>query len=210
MNNEIIDNVKEKFDTLKEEGSKKMQQVSSKYPKIRQDDAALVIIDIQERLAPAMEFAEESIKNTNVLIEMANTYNMPVVVTEQYPSGLGHTLEEISKNFNENVKIIDKISYSAYEHIKDYLEETGKKQIIMTGMETHVCVYQTARDLNYNGYDVYIAKDAVDSRFKVNFENGLEIMRDMGINISNTETILFDVMEMAGTEEFKKLSKLIK
>lgn len=210
MSNEMMSNIKEKFDDIKDEGNKKIHRMSTKYPKIGQDDTALIIIDVQERLAPAMEFADESIKNINVLIEMAKTYDMPIIATEQYPAGLGHTLKELSNNFNDEARVFEKINYSAYEDIKDYLEETGKSKIVMTGMETHVCVYQTARDLKYNGYDVYIAKDAVDSRFKVNFENALELMRDMGIHISNTETILFDAMEKAGTLEFKKLSKLIK
>lgn len=210
MKKDMMNNFKEKFDSIKDEGSKKIHKISTKYPKIEKDDTVLLIIDVQERLAPAMQFKEQSIKNINILIEMAKTYDMPIIATEQYPAGLGNTLEEISENFDEDVTIVEKISYSAYEDIKKHLESIGRSNIIIMGMETHVCVYQTARDLKYNGYDVFVPRDGVNSRYKVNFKNGLNIMRDMGINITNTETVLFDIMEKAGTPEFKKLSKLIK
>lgn len=210
MNKDMMNNLKEKLDNMKDEGSKKIHKISTKYPKIEKDDTVLLIIDVQEKLAPAMQFKEQSIKNINILIEMAKTYDMPIIATEQYPAGLGNTLEEISENFDEDVTIVEKINYSAYEDIKKYLEDIGRSNIIIVGMETHVCVYQTARDLRYNGYDVFVPRDGVNSRYTVNFKNGLNIMGDMGINITNTETVLFDIMEKAGTPEFKKLSKLIK
>lgn len=210
MSKDIMNNFKEKFDSIKDESSKKIHKISTKYPKIDKDDVVLLIVDVQDRLAPAMQFKEESVKNINTLIEMAKTYDMPIIATEQYPAGLGNTIEAISSNFGEDVTIVEKINYSAYGDIEKYLDEMDRDTIIIAGMETHVCVYQTARDLKYNGYDVFVSRDAVNSRYRVNFKNGLNIMRDMGINITNTETVLFDIMEKAGTPEFKKLSKLIK
>lgn len=177
---------------------------------LHREDALLLIIDIQEKLAPVIKDKEVVIKNTNILIETAKILDIPVVVTEQYPKGLGPTVEEIRENL-ENAQVFEKLLFSACtDEVMETIEAHGKKKIIITGMETHVCVFQTTRDLLNAGYEVFLVADGVSSRTEGNYRNGLELMRDMGAVITNTETVLFDLMKKAGTPEFKILSKLIK
>lgn len=177
---------------------------------LNREDTLLLIIDIQERLAPAVRKEREVIENNRILIETANTFNMPVVVTEQYPKGLGATVEEIKEKL-QDARIFEKVSFTACTgEVMEAIEGYGRKKIIITGMETHVCVLQTARDLLDRGYQVFLVVDGVSSRTKENYKNSLELMRDMGALISNTETIVFDLLKKAGTAEFKALSKLIK
>ncbi|TAH63993.1 MAG: hydrolase [Gottschalkiaceae bacterium] len=177
---------------------------------LRQEEAILMIIDIQERLVPAMKYGKKTIDNTNILIATAKKLDIPIIATEQYPKGLGKTVTEISENINGDY-IYEKISFSGYtEEVKTALNQIERKKVIITGMETHVCVYQTVRDLLDNGYEVFIAEDAVCSRTKENYLNGLSIMDKMGAVIVNTETVLFDLLKEAGTPVFRELSKLIK
>ncbi|MBU5311686.1 hydrolase [Tissierella carlieri] len=177
---------------------------------LNRDNTALLIIDIQEKLASIMKYKEQVIDNTKILITAAKEMNVPIIVTEQYPKGIGPTVAEI-KEAVDNMEAFEKTNFSAYiGKIKETLDATGRKKVIITGMETHICVFQTARDLIENGYEVFIARDAVCSRTKENFLNGLELMKDVGAVISNTEAIVFDLLKIAGTPEFKVLSKLIK
>ncbi len=174
------------------------------------EESLLLIIDIQERLVPAMKYGEQVIKNTNVLISTAKEMDMPIIVTEQYPRGLGQTVSEINDRL-ENVLKFEKTLFTACtEQVVDALKATGRKKIIITGMEAHVCVFQTARDLIGLGYEVFIVSDGVSSRHKENYRNGLELMKNMGAVVTNTETVFFDLMKEASIPEFKVLSKLIK
>lgn len=174
------------------------------------EDTILVIIDIQERLVPVMSEKDSVIKNTNILISTANTMDIPVLLTQQYTKGLGETVAELNENL-EQVERIEKNTFTAcIDNTMDFLKNSNRKTIIISGMEAHVCVFQTVRDLLNHGYKVFVAADAVCSRTKENYDNGIEIMRDMGAVISNTETILFDLLKKSGTDEFRKLSKLIK
>lgn len=177
---------------------------------LHREDALLLIIDIQERLAPAVRNKKEVIKNTNILVETSKTLNLPIVVTEQYPKGLGPTVEEIKENLGD-AQIFDKILFNACtDDVMKAIETYSKRKIIITGMETHICVFQTTRDLLNEGYQVFLVADGVSSRTEDNYKNGLELMKEMGAIITNTETVLFDLIKKAGTPEFKALSKLIK
>ena len=177
---------------------------------LNREDAVLFVIDIQERLVPVMKYKDQVIHNTRILLQGAKEMNIPVVVTEQYPKGLGKTVNEISE-FLEEERVFPKNSFTAYiDEVKEVLEVTDRKKIIIVGMETHVCVYQTTRELIDAGYTVYIVKDAVASRTKENFLNGLDLMKSMGAIITNTETVVFDLLKVSGTPEFKTMSKLIK
>ncbi|NLJ99296.1 MAG: hydrolase [Tissierellia bacterium] len=174
------------------------------------EESLLLIIDIQERLAPAMKYEDKVIKNTNVLVSTANEMDIPIVVTEQYPKGLGPTVPEINDELNDAQRF-EKILFSACtDQVIKALNKEQRKKIIVVGMETHVCVFQTVRDLLELGYEVFVVCDGVSSRFEENHRNGLDLMKDMGAVISNTETILFDLLKKAGTPEFKVLSRLIK
>ncbi len=173
-------------------------------------DSVLFIIDIQERLAKVMKYKEQVVENTNILISASKQLGFPIIYTEQYPKGLGSTVPELSDNLKE-AKKFEKIEFTAYtDEIKSILEKIGRKKIIITGMETHICVFQTARDLIADNYEVFLVKDAVCSRTEENHQSGLDLMENMGAIITNTETVIFDLLKKAGTLEFKALSKLIK
>lgn len=177
---------------------------------LEQKDTLLLIIDIQDKLLAVMKYKDKVVKNTNVLVEMSKTLEIPIVVTEQYPKGLGPTIKEIKEQIGDS-PVFEKNYFSAYiDEVKNELKKQGKKKIIVTGMETHVCVYQTVRDLLLEGYDVFVSKDAVASRTKENYLNGLELIQNMGAVVTNTETIAFDLLKKSGTPEFKEISKLIK
>lgn len=177
---------------------------------LNRENTILLVIDIQDRLVPVMEYKDQVIQNTKVLLEGARQMNIPVIVTEQYPKGLGNTVEDINKDLGD-AQVFSKNSFTAYiDEVKSALKDIGRKKIIIVGMETHICVYQTTRDLISDGYDVHIVRDAMASRTKENFLSGLDLMENMGAVISNTETIVFDLLKKAGTPEFKIMSKLIK
>ncbi len=178
---------------------------------ISKDDAAIVIIDIQERLAAVMKVKDNVIQNCLHIIELAKTYDIPIVLTEQYPKGLGQTVEEIQKAMPE-YKPIEKMTFSCCEELSflNEIKKLNRRTIILTGMETHVCVLQTCISLLKNGYNVHVVKDAVSSRTKENWKTGLEFMRDAGAVITCTEIVLFQVLKIAGTEEFKAISRRIK
>lgn len=177
---------------------------------LNHEDAVLMVIDIQEKLVPTMKYGHDVIKNTNILIETAETFAMPIIVTEQYTKGLGKTVEKVHL-IEEKVKVFEKMSFCGVTpEVEEYLKSTNRKRVIITGMETHICVYQTVRDLLEKGYYVFVARDGVCSRTKVNYLSGLALLTEMGAVVSNTETLMFDLLKMSGTLEFKKLSKLIK
>lgn len=180
----------------------------SKYT-LNQEDVILVIIDLQERLMPAMSDREKVYKNTRILLETAQQLQIPVIVSEQYPKGLGATVPEI-KEVLADYKYMEKTSFSACEGLKELLSDSDRKTLIIVGSETHVCVYQTVRDMIQEGYHVHLVKDAVCSRFAINHDNGLELMRDTGAVITNTETVIFDLFKVAGSPAFKAVSAMIK
>ncbi len=175
------------------------------------DESILIIIDIQERLVNAMRVKDSVIGNCLHLIELAKMIAMPVLVTEQYPKGLGRTIEAIKKAVPD-YQPIEKVSFSCCgeQGFVNKLRALKRKTIIMTGMETHVCVLQTCVHLLNEGFNVHIVKDAVCSRTKENWNTGVEYMRNAGAVISCTETVLFQLLKVAGTEEFKAISKRIK
>lgn len=178
---------------------------------LERDDAVLLIIDIQDKLAPAVTDSARVIGQSAALLQGAVLMNLPVMVTEQYPRGLGGTIELIRQHLPTDAVISEKISFDACtEKIRQSLITSGRNQVIIAGMETHVCVYQTVRSLINEGYEVFLAADAVSSRRQDNRENAIESMRQMGSIISNTETLLFDLLKEAGTPLFKQVSALIK
>src|SRR5690554_1313431 len=177
---------------------------------LNREDAVLLEIDIQERLVPVMEYRDQVIKNTQILISAAKEMGFPVLATEQYPQGLGRTVPELLEMIDEE-NIFAKNSFTAYtDEVKGALQDLGRKKVLIAGMETHVCVFQTVRDLIKDGYKVFAVKDAVASRTKGNYQNGLDLMQAMGAVVTNTETAVFDLLKVSGTPEFKVMSKLIK
>jgi nicotinamidase-related amidase len=171
--------------------------------------AALLVVDIQDRLAPAMPapVLDHVIRNTSILVEAAKRLGLPVVVSQQYPKGLGQTIEPLAKLLPDGAHRFDKVDFSAASHIPLL---AGRDQWIVTGMETHICVYQTARGLVDRGWQPHVAIDACCSRTKLNWEIGRELMTRAGAVVSSTETVVFDLLGCAGTEDFKALSRAIK
>ncbi|VFU12708.1 Isochorismatase [anaerobic digester metagenome] len=176
---------------------------------LNQQETLLMVIDIQERLIPPMKYGKQVIKKTNILITIAEDLGIPVIVTEQYPEGLGKTVPEVSTG--PGAVTFAKTTFSACTaEVTSELNRLGRKKIIITGMETHVCVFQTVRDLLALGYQVFVVGDAVCSRTKENYRNALSLMSLMGAVVTNTETVFFDLMKKAATPQFRKLSQLIK
>ncbi len=181
----------------------------SKY-RLKRDDTVLMIIDLQEKLLAAMSDREKVCRNTRLLLSLTHHYALPVMLTEQYPRGLGPTVNEIKEMLPEHHRL-EKVQFSAFTpEMMVLLQQMGRRTILMTGTETHVCVYQTTRDLLENGFDVHLVRDAVCSRFHENHENGLALMHDLGAVITNTETVLFDLLVDSSNPEFRSISSLIK
>jgi nicotinamidase-related amidase len=178
---------------------------------INADDTALLLIDIQDKLAAAMRHREQVVNNCLHLIELARLQQIPILVTEQYPRGLGTTLPEIKAALPVYAPF-EKLSFNCCQEA-GFLEKVallGRKKLLLTGMETHICVLQTSLGLMQAGYDVQVIQDAVCSRTKNNFSTGLAVMNRAGAVITGTETVLFQLLQKAGTEAFKVISKRIK
>lgn len=178
---------------------------------LNRNKSALLIIDIQKKILSVMPNKDRLIENAVKLIQGAKRLNIPVFFTEQYPKGLGPTNALIKKGL-EPTEAIQKMSFSCsgagdlFEDLKSF----GIKQLIVSGIESHVCVQQTVLDLIANGFQVDVAADAVDSRNKIDYDIALHRMRSNGAEITTTESILFELLQICGTEEFKSISKLIK
>lgn len=183
---------------------------------LQRSRAALFVVDIQERLIPAMpeQVARQVIRNTAVLIETASKLGLPVVVSQQYPKGLGATVKPIEDALAaaKQVHRFDKTEFSAGNTADFAALAPGlrRDQWIITGMEAHVCIYQTARDLVARGYQVHVVADAISSRTEDNWQIGCNLIERAGGIITSTEVVVFDLLGRAGTEEFKVLSRLIK
>ncbi|MBA2544603.1 MAG: isochorismatase family protein [Deltaproteobacteria bacterium] len=177
----------------------------------------LFVVDIQERLIPAMpeSVVAAVIRNTQVLIETAARLGLPVIVSQQYPKGLGQTVGAIEHTLAGAKPILhrfDKTEFSgaATPELAALAPTLGRDQWIVTGMEAHVCVYQTARDLVARGYQVHVPSDAICSRTKTNWLTGRDLIARAGAIPTSTEVCVFDLLARAGTDDFKALSKLIK
>ena len=172
--------------------------------------AALLVVDIQDRLAPAMPTIDQVIKNSTILIQAARTLGLPIVVSQQYPKGLGATMPQIEEALAgaKDLHRFDKLEFSA--EASPAFPTLARDQWIVCGMETHVCVYQTLRGLVARGYQAHVPADAVSSRTKANWKIGLSLAERAGAIVTSTEVCVFDLLGRAGSDEFKLLSKAIK
>ncbi len=171
----------------------------------------LVIIDMQTRLLSAMpqEAMTAVIKNCSILAQAATMLEVPILLTEQYPQGLGNTAPELLA-FLPNIKPVEKLSFSCMSEPKFSRQLTrDHSQVIIAGMEAHICVLQTALDLQ-NSKQVFVAEDAIISRNPANKANAIARMREAGCIISNTESIVFEWLGKADGDAFKAISKLIR
>lgn len=178
---------------------------------ISKNDSLLVVVDIQKKLAPQIFEGDMATVQNRKLLNVARALGVPFLITEQYPKGLGETVDELAE-FVIPENRIEKMTFSSWreETFQQALNRHVKKQIILTGMETHVCVLQTALDLIANDFDVYLVSDAVGSRTNENKIAGIERMRHQGVCVVTTEMVLFEWLERAGTEDFKQVLPFIK
>lgn len=178
--------------------------------------AALLVIDIQDRLLPAMpeDAVAAVMRNSAILIQAADQLGLPIVVSQQYPRGLGPTARPIEDALAaaKGVHRFDKLEFSAAcaPAFAALAPRLARDQWIVCGMEAHVCVYQTARDLVARGWDVHVCADAVGSRAPANRELGIGLMARAGAIVTATETCVFDLLGRAGSDEFRALSRVIK
>lgn len=176
------------------------------------EDTLLMVVDIQEKLLNAV-FNKSSLgKNASILLGAAKSLEIPVIVTEQYPKGLGNTVEALRKGFSDSVKIFEKVSFSAIdtEGVLEAIKSSNRKQILIFGIETHICVSQTASKLAELGYEVHLVKDASGSRSIDEHTSGIERMRENGVHVLTTEIALFEWLKSAKHPEFKEVQALIK
>lgn len=175
------------------------------------EDTVFVLVDVQGKLARIMHESESFIGNLEKLIQGLRILDIPILWVEQYPKGLGATVEDLTQHL-DGLEPIEKMTFSATKEEKfmTALKETGRKKVLVGGLETHICVYQTCAELKELGYEVEIVADAVSSRTSQSKEIGLEKMKSKGIAWTSVEMALFELMEVAGGEQFKQVSNLIK
>jgi nicotinamidase-related amidase len=171
----------------------------------------LLIIDIQEKILAVMQNPEMVTANTIKLIKGFKVLGLPIFFTEQYPKGLGHTVQQIADELR-GISPIQKMSFSCFgaENLLRDINEKHISQIVVAGIESHVCVQQTVLDLLANDLQVNIAADAVSSRKGIDYKTALERMCSNGAEITTAEAILFELLIVCGTEEFKAVSKIVK
>ena len=175
------------------------------------DKTALLIIDIQERIIKVINENETVVENTIKLITGFKVLGVPIYYTEQYPKGLGPTVESI-QNELDNTEAIQKLTFSCFGagNLFEELKSKNITQVVVCGIESHVCVQQTVLDLLANGFQVNLAADAVSSRRVKDYEIALTRMRQHGVEVTTTEAILFELLNVCGTDVFKQISKIVK
>src|SRR6185312_430837 len=179
---------------------------------LRVEDCILAVIDIQERLLPPIWEKERLVRNSEMLIRLANIVNIPVTVSTQYAKGLGPIVSEIA-SLVQNSTVTDKLEFGCFGN-GDFCSSigrlAGRSTLLLCGMETHICVMQTALGALNQGMNVHVAADAVSSRTELNWKLGLNRMQAAGAVISSTEMMLYELMGKSGTATFKEMLKWIK
>jgi len=178
---------------------------------LEMENVILLIVDIQGNLAHLMDGKEFLFKNVQKLIKGIQALGIPILWVEQNPQGLGPTISEIADILSD-IQPISKMSFSSCRNDRfvQALNALNRKQILIAGIEAHVCVYQTAVDLVDLGYEVQVVTDAVSSRNVGNKEIGLQRMRDFGVSLTSVETALFELLKVAEGEKFREILKIVK
>jgi len=176
-------------------------------------DSVLLLVDFQERLMKAMpeEPRERMLRNATILIQAAGRLGVPVLLSEQYPKGLGPTVQPIL-DLLPGAEPIEKMVFScaAVDRFRAVVQGLGRRTFVLAGIENHVCVLQTALDLAAEGHRVFTARDATCSRTRENWEAGNEVMAVGGVTVSSTEIVVFQWLRTADAEEFREISKLVR
>lgn len=175
------------------------------------ENSLVLIIDIQDRLVAALN-KDIIVENATKVASAAKSLDIPVILTEQYPKGLGHTVAQLQEALPENSEVVEKTYFNALleEGMLDKIKSYGKKQIVMMGIEAHICVLQTASALVEAGFEVFVIKDACASRAKYEFKQGIEAMQENGVKTSCVEIALFEWLKGAKNPKFKEVQALIK
>ncbi|RUO33712.1 hydrolase [Aliidiomarina soli] len=175
---------------------------------INRHSSFLLLIDIQQRLAPAIADSQAIIERNSWLLQVAAELDVPAIVTEQYPQGLGHTVSELTE-LVKAAEVMEKTHFSAFaeDDIATCLKALKRPQVILTGTETHVCVLQTALDMQAAGFQIFVVADAVGSRNSTNKELALQRMRDAGCVVVSSEMVAFEWLQQSATDEFRHISK---
>jgi len=173
---------------------------------------ALVVIDIQEKLLPPIYEKDRLVRNSQLLIRLAKILSLPMLFSTQYAKGLGQTIPEIA-SLAPDVEPTDKLEFGCFangEFCSTFATAKGRDTLLLCGMETHICVMQTALGALNQGHTVHVAADAVSSRTKLNWELGLQRMRDAGAVISSTEMMIYELLGKSGSPAFKEMLKHLK
>jgi nicotinamidase-related amidase len=182
--------------------------------RLDRNNTVLVVIDVQEKLMPVIDRAKDVVRNVDRLVRGCHVLRVPAILTEQYVRGLGGTVATVRKAFEETTgyRPIEKTCFSAQgcEAFAAQLAALERKQVLVAGVEAHVCVYQTVRDLQAAGMQVTLVADAVSSRTPENKEIALRRLVSEGVKLSSTEMALFELAVVSGTDEFRAISKLVK
>lgn len=174
------------------------------------DRTALLVIDIQEKLMPEINQNQKVINNSQALLKVFNLYGIKTIATEQYPKGLGRSVEDILDLLDED-KIFAKTIFNAYiDEVKSYLEENKIKNVIITGVEAHICVYQTVRSLLKDDYKVFIVTDAISAYDQEKSKEAIKSMKDMGAVGLVTEMLIYDIVGDSKSEHFKEVAGIVK
>lgn len=178
---------------------------------LRRDDTVLVVVDLQESLLKIIPENDRLIKAVRLVIGSASILEIPIIVTTQYAARLGAMPEALSELIPASAPTIDKLSFSAMAHdgFSQVLKETGRSQVLLCGIETHICITQTALDLRASGYHVNVIADAVASRTFEKHKLGMERMRDNGIHPVSSDAAVYEWLVKAGTPEFKSILPLV-
>lgn len=178
---------------------------------LHEETSLLVVIDIQGNLAQAMADRDLLFESARKLIQGAKVFNLPIIATEQIPEKLGPTIPEVAELL-EGITRIPKETFSCCENaaFMEALAKAGRRQILLCGIESHICVYQTVMDLLNMGCDVHIVADAVSSRTAKNREIGISKMVSAGAHLTSTETVLFELLKTAESDKFKDIFRIVK
>lgn len=182
---------------------------------ITPEKTVLFLIDVQEKLVPTYnkKNVERFIRQSLLLTDLAFEYKIPIVVSEHYPKGLGATIDVFHNRFRPfNVSQFQKNTFSCLndENIETHFSNLGRQKVILMGAEAHVCIQLTALDFLKRGYDVFVPEDCVLARDKHTYDSGLQLMKQMGAVLTNSESLFFQLMGESGTPQFKKLSQTLK
>ncbi len=178
---------------------------------LQRDDVVLVLVDVQGKLAELMVDREQLYDSLQKMVRGAQVLGLPIIWLEQNPAGLGPTIPELSTLLTD-LEPIPKFSFSCCQvpEFRHALERTKRNQILLTGIETHICIYQTTRDLLLQGYQVYVVADCVSSRTPLNREVGLRVASTLGARLTTVEMALFEMLGEARGPEFKAILNIIK